>query len=73
MNPDDKHLRTRPGRLNASTPQHMRVRRDHGSAPPTALDDPGGTGSQGDQRMRGREQDVLLLGVGSRVVMMRVA
>ena len=35
MNRDNEHLRGCPGRLNAGTVQHVRVRCDHGSTPPT--------------------------------------
>ena len=73
MDRDHEHPRGRPGRLNAGTVQHVRVRCDQGSTPPTALDDPGGAEGQGDQRVRGGEEDVLLLGVGSRVRMVGVA
>ena len=63
----------RAGRLDAGTVQHVRVGQHYGSSPPPALDDLGGAGGQGDQRMRGGDQDVLLLGMGGGVAVVGVA
>jgi hypothetical protein len=53
--------------------QHMRVRQHVRAAAPTRLDGLGRAGCEGDQRARRGDEDVLLLLVGTRCVMVRVA